>query len=304
MDTLTIQVTDAYRAKIETLQHHRLLQGRRCWISFAQLRSDTAEVSFAENGVILCYKTKDGREQKHCAYGGILCVWELREGILLELPKKRLLFLPLSDLREENRRLMDVRILLSARCRYILRRDNLRIPGATLGQRLALYRSRNKLLPLNVGGKTWRYSILTLIFAMVFIGGVFVWQLPNTPAISRQEAVTITAQYDHYKRSYGRHNREIALHFTDAGPQFVHGSCSGKELEERLKVLPAGTEMTVLVHPSSHDVLEIEAEGEILLAFDYAQTQLRNNAKGFLVFGVLMLAAAVYLVVALRRERT
>ena len=52
--------------------------------------------------------------------------------------------------------------------------------------------------------------------------------------------------------------------------------------------------MILLVHPKSHNILEIQVDGNILLEFERSQELLESNANGFGVMGIGLLALGVF----------
>jgi hypothetical protein len=146
--------------------------------------------------------------------------------------------------------------------------------------------------------------VLLLICATVFIATVFVSKLSVNRIVPVEDAIAVTASYLDCDPAYGRGNiRFIDLEFTDYDELTIPGSCANKALEERLEAIPEGTKLHLLVHPKSGEVLQIEQDGEILLAFDNAQMRIRKDAVAFGVLGGFLYLCAGYLLVGLIRKK-
>jgi hypothetical protein len=83
----------------------------------------------------------------------------------------------------------------------------------------------------------------------------------------------------------------------------IDGSCTDHSLLEALQQIPMGTKMSLLLHPISRSVLQIEAEGEQYLAFSAAQEKLWRESLFFGVLGVFMYAGSGYLIWLLVRKK-
>ena len=60
-----------------------------------------------------------------------------------------------------------------------------------------------------------------------------------------------------------------------------------------MTAMPPNTEISLWVHPDSHNILEIQVDGEVLLDFEQSQELLIRNSKGFGVLGIFMLGMGV-----------
>ena len=114
----------------------------------------------------------------------------------------------------------------------------------------------------------------------------------------------LSAVFDRADRVYGKHGvKYVNLEFQDADTQMVDSCCLGYGLEEKLENIPSGTQMQLLIHPDSGNVLQIQVEGETLLEFDYAQDQLWGEAMFFPILGVFMFVCASFLIYILIRKK-
>lgn len=111
--------------------------------------------------------------------------------------------------------------------------------------------------------------------------------LDSLPPLDEQNAIMLSAVFDSADPAYGKFSTKyIDLQFRDANEQTVDGCCLGYGLQEKLENIPSGTQMQLLIHPDSGNVLQIKAAGETLLDFDYAQDQLWRASRLFAGLGV------------------
>ena len=129
----------------------------------------------------------------------------------------------------------------------------------------------------------------------LFLGYIFLQMPGNNAEITREEAVYLAGTLQECDVNY-RNGRihSIGLTLSDSDKQFVHQVCSSETLADTLRAIPENTEIVLLVHPSSHNILEIQVKGEVLLEFDRSQELLANNASGFGVLGIGLIALAVF----------
>ncbi len=128
----------------------------------------------------------------------------------------------------------------------------------------------------------------------LFLGFVFLQMPGNNTVIHRADATKLVGTLQdctvHYQKG---HLHTITLSFSDIDKQFIHDVCTTNTLADALTALPVGTDMTLLVHPRSHNVLEIRVGEETLLEFDRSQELLSNNAGGFGILGFVMITIGI-----------
>ena len=132
--------------------------------------------------------------------------------------------------------------------------------------------------------------LLGLVLGFVFL------QMPGiNKDIAREEATRLVGPLQECAVSYQRgHIHSIGLTVSGQKKQFVHQVCASEALADTLRSLPQGTETVLLVHPASHNILEIRVNGEVLLEFDRSQALLSRNAGGFGILGIGLIALAVF----------
>ena len=299
---LTIPLTEEYRERIEQARSSEELRKCRPWNDLLNSSNDRAEVEINQDGVILRCNTPKGVVEDNCSYDGVLAVIEMRDGVLLRLSHKRLLWLPVSEEPRKNELLLDAMMLLCRCCKYWFRTSRLKLKGVGVRQRLAFhFRPRQGY---DTGNSFIKGTIIAFICLSLFGAAVFVSEPFRNQKIDRENAIMLSAVFDSADQVYGKHGvLYVDLEFQDADTQMVANCCLGYGLEEKLESIPAGTRMQLLIHPDSGNVLQIQVEGETLLEFDYAQDQLWREACFFPVVGILMLVVAVFLLYVLIRKK-
>ena len=139
-------------------------------------------------------------------------------------------------------------------------------------------------------GTFFLYMVICLFLGYIFL------QMPGDNAeIMREEATCLVGTLQECDVNYQKGRiHSIGLTLSDMDKQFVHQVCISKTLADALRALPVNTEMLLLAHPDSHNILEIQAEGEVMLEFDCSQELLTNNAGGFGILGIGLIALAIF----------
>lgn len=299
---LTIWLTPGYRQCIEEIRDDPVLRKCRSWTDLVKITDGKAEVELTRDCIILKYHSPKGEARESCTYGGVLAVTERRDGILLRLSHKRLLFLPVSDDVRENERLIGAMVHLGGHCQYLFREGRMRLPGVGLGQKLRYHTRPRQGYDMRNPGV--RGAIIVLICLTLFIATMFVKMPLEGRKIDVEEAVEFSGRYDASDPFNSRRSlRYIDIRFLDGQEYTVDGVCAGDGLQDKLEAIPRGTQMDLLLHPDSGTVLQIEAEGETLLAFDFAMQQTWRAAVVFAVMGVFLYLADIYLAVAMIRKK-
>ena len=142
------------------------------------------------------------------------------------------------------------------------------------------------------------FAVLCLFMAVVFSSALFT----NAP-IDKADAEEKTAVYSHYEEEYGPKLRRsintlnyIELYFENGEKEFIRGVCVNKDLYNALDCLEEGTVLHMLINPDNNYIVELKANEEEILNFDYAQKKLRQEGVGFFHLGIFMLALCGYFV--------
>jgi hypothetical protein len=143
--------------------------------------------------------------------------------------------------------------------------------------------------------------MLTVLF--LFTGTVFVQQPISNHKVEIQEATSVSGVYIDLRPYYRKSAlNDIDLHFAYE-TYTIDGSCTSIPLLEKLQKIPVATEMSLLLHPVSGSVLQIEADGEMYLEFADTQVKLWREALFFGFLGLFMYAGSAYLIVTLVKKK-
>ena len=232
----------------------------------------------------------------------MISVTERCDGVLLRLSHKRLLFLPVSGNPQENEALMNGMYLLGDRCQCaFFRNGQLRLRGVSAAERFRFHTRKRRGISLRNSFAIGTVIALTALF--LFVGTVFVRQPFCNRKVDMQETISVNGLYIDLKPYYRRSAlNDIDLNFRHE-VYTIDGSCTDHSLLEALQQIPMGTKMSLLLHPISRSVLQIEAEGEQYLAFSAAQEKLWRESLFFGVLGVFMYAGSGYLIWLLVRKK-
>lgn len=300
---ILIKLSHEYDMCFEKARTMTDLQKCRCWFDRKNVVNNEVAVKLTQHGVVIQYHTPKGTVQESCVYDGVLGVTEMREGIMMRLSHKRLLFLPAADNRKETELLMQAAIILGENCKYIFRKSCLCINKVGLLEQIAFRCRRNQ--GHYDGGGYLKGALILLICAILFMATVFVLQPANNRIVSESEAISVVATYSDWKPIYGRRYdiRGIDLEFDDYEELTVDGSCSNSDLIKKVESVPSGTKMHLLVHPQSDNVLQIDVNGDMLLEFSDAQNRIWRESVAFAAMGLVMYGIAIALSISMIRKK-
>lgn len=147
-------------------------------------------------------------------------------------------------------------------------------------------------------------AIASLIVGSVFVFGMRYWNAQ----VERDDCEVVTTQLESIKivrRLCDSEPRYVNIKCTNGSSYDIENACLSSSLLSALESLPEGTQLTLTLHPNSEgNVLELSADGTILLDFDTAVSRLGKNATAFFYLGLFMyLCSAVLLVDIVQRKR-
>ena len=295
---LTVLLTKEYTASVVRVRATEDLRKCRSWPELAGI-TGSADIILQDDGILLSGVADGKPVQIHCGYDSVISVTERCDGVLLRLSHKRLLFLPVSGNPQENEALMNGMYLLSDCCQCaFFRNGQLRLRGVSAGKRLQFYMRKRKGVSLDA-----KIIVIMLTVLFLFTGTVFVQQPISNHKVEIQEATSVSGVYIDLRPYYSKSAlNDIDLHFAYE-TYTIDGSCTDYSLLEALQQIPMGTKMSLLLHPISRSVLQIEAEGEQYLAFSAAQEKLWRESLFFGVLGVFIYAVSGYLIWLLVRKK-
>lgn len=147
-------------------------------------------------------------------------------------------------------------------------------------------------------------AIASLIVGSVFVFGMRYWNAQ----VERDDCEVVTTQLESIEKVRGprySHIRYVKIKCTNGSSYNIEDSCMSSSLLSALESLPEGTQLTLTLHPNSDGkVLELSANGILLLDFDTAVSMLSKNSTAFSYIGLFMyLCSAILLVDIVQRKR-
>lgn len=141
---------------------------------------------------------------------------------------------------------------------------------------------------------------LGLLIGIVF--GVFSprWYAP----IAREDAIAETLQFESWTQLHNRRSRSAGakLTFSNGEARFIDESCENDAVFEKLNALQSGETIDLLTHPDG-TILSLNAAGETILDFDFAQQKLERKGKQLAYIGAFgFFCAGVGIVNIIRKK--
>lgn len=134
-------------------------------------------------------------------------------------------------------------------------------------------------------------AVLSLLMSVMFFGTFSV----NT-AVEKSETKNVVSSFEDYDYQTGRHHSiNYIFLILDNGERIsIAGVCVNEELHSTIKAMKKGTELQALISTDTNTVVELKANGNEILNFDYAQKMLRQEGVGFLYPAIFMLVIFSY----------
>ncbi len=144
--------------------------------------------------------------------------------------------------------------------------------------------------PLPIGVAIF-FIIVGLCLGTVFTFGVQYWGSP----LEREDAVEVSAIYEKCWVQYSKgHVSRIVLYWNEGENFDIDGACVDDKMIERVKDLPKGAKLDMLVHPNSDTVWELRYGDEIILSFEESQKDIKGENIGFGILGLILYAVAAF----------
>ena len=292
---MTIRIDNDYLTRLNKARYDADFKKCRSWLDPQMLADPSVQVEVTPSCITLQYRSQKGPTEESATYDSVLSLTEMRNGVLLRLSHKRLLFLPVTDNADANEALMHTVMLLCEYCPYSFRDCRLRLPGVSPGKKLNFHtRPRQGLY---TGSGALKFFLFCVISFTVLIGVIFVGMLFQNHKITPEEAIVFSDEYTGYEKVVRKRRiRFIDLQFADSQEQCLDGFLCSDALVKQLDQIPAGTPMNLLIHPTGGNIMQIEVQDTILLHFDSVMSGIRRNSITFACLGLLMFGGAVILV--------
>ena len=300
---LHIPVSEQYDALYVQAREQAGLHKCRCWFDRTAAIGEI-RVEITGRDICIRYETKKGPVEERCQYSAVTALTEIRHGIVLRLSKVRMLFLSAGGDRDYMSNLIRATMLMESRCSYRFRNGSMTLPGVGLRDRIRFRMRPNRGFVLSGLGLSVKLSIIAMMCFALFIGTVFATQPLRNRQITPEEAESITAVYAGAVRHSRRGTTQsVELHFQDHPDVFAE--IRPAVLWDALDRVDTGSEMELLIHPDGGGVLQVCADGVLLLDFDSAMETAWKESLGFLGLGLFMYFCAGYIVyeVFLKKKR-
>ena len=130
------------------------------------------------------------------------------------------------------------------------------------------------------------------LFAGLLVGTVFLFGMPYWQgSVDKSEALRVSGSFNGYEIAYTERHRNIkcvTLFFSNRDKLEIDGSCVNTVLLNHLDSIKAGTQVNMLLHPRSSDVMELSMEEEIVLDFNFSRKHMAGETKGFMILGAFL----------------
>lgn len=293
---LHIPLSEEYDALFAQARAQTELRKCRCWFDRSAAVGDI-RVEVTDRDIGIRYETKKGVVEDRCVYSAVSALTELRRGIVVRLSHGRMLFLPSGGSREYMQGLIRAVEILEAHVRYRFRESSMALPGVGLVARLCFrFRPNRGLYFPRYHMDMWtKWSVIGLLCFTFFLATLFVTEPMRNQEITPEQAEAVTAVYESADRHRSRGStKSVTLHFQDHEDLTVEYRPAAAW--DALEQVEPGTTMELLVHPDEAGVLQVVADGAVLLDFETTMEVARRNAVGFAWMGVFLYFGVGYVV--------
>lgn len=292
---LHLPLSEEYDALFAQAREQTNLRKCRCWFDRSTAIGDI-RVEVTDRDIGIRYETKKGTVEDRCIYSAASALTELRRGIVVRLSHGRMLFLPAGKDRNYTLELMRATELMERHIAYRFQDRAMALPGVGILSRL-LFRlrpSRGMVFSLSRFDSFTKWSIVALMCFSLFIGTVFVSMPMRNQQITPEQAESVTAVYEWAERHSRRGSTQsVTLHFQEH--QDLTVKYRPAVVWDALESVEPGAAMELLVHPGDAGVLQVVADGEVLLDFESTMKVARTNSVLFAGMGVFLYVCAGYI---------
>ena len=292
---LRLPLSEEYDALYAEAREQTNLRKCRCWFDRSAAIGDI-RVEITSSDIGIRYETKKGVVDERCSYSAVSSLTEVHRGIVVRLSHGRMLFLPAGGSRAYMRELIRATERMEQHIRYRFQDRPMVLPGVGILARLQfrLRPDRGFYFPFSRVHSWEKWSTAALLCFVLFIATVFATMPMRNQVITLEQAQAVTAVYESAERHRSRSSTEsVTLHFQDHEDLTV--SHRPAVLWDALEQVEPGTVMELLVHPGDAGVLELVADGEVLLDFEGTMEAARRNAVLFAGMGCFLYICVGYI---------
>ena len=292
---LQLPLSEEYDALFAQAREQTNLRKCRCWFDRTAAVGDI-QVEVTDRDIGIRYETKKGIIEDRCVYSAVSALTELKKGIVVRLSHGRMLFLPSGGSRAYMLGLMRATEQMERHIAYRFQDCPMELPGVGLWRRMAFRLRERRGMPFSLHRVTGsvRYFIIAILTGGLLMGSLMVTQPLRKRRVEIGEAAQLHSKLSNVEGVSGRHGlSSIRLTMADGSTQTIY-ECDSILLES-LGALPDGTELELWVHPGTAGVLQIKAQGELLLEFGEAMDSAWTESLWLAGLGVAMYAGCAYI---------
>lgn len=291
---LQLPLSEEYDALFAQAREQTNLRKCRSWFDRTAAIGDI-RVEVTDRDISIRYETKKGIVEDRCVYSAVSALTELKSGIVVRLSHGRMLFLPAGGDRAYMLGLMRAMERMEQHISYRFQDRAMALPGVGIWDRLKFRLRPNRGIVFSMSRfcPSMKLSIIALMCFSLFLGTLFVSAPIRNQRITPEQAESVTAVYDGAKQDYRRSStRSVTLHFLDHPDLTVRYRPA--LLWDALERVEPGTSLELLVHPDDAGVLQVVADGKVLLDFEGTMKVARTNAVLFSGMGLFLYFCAGY----------
>ena len=292
---LQLPLSEAYDTLFAQAREQTNLRKFRCWFDRTAAVGDI-RVEVTDRDIGIRYETKKGIIEDRCVYSAVSALTELKKGIVVRLSHGRMLFLPSGGSRAYMLGLMRATERLERHICYRFQDCPMELPGVGLWRRMEfrLRERRGMAFSLKRVTGSVRYFIIAILIAGLLMGTMMVTQPLRSRRVEIGDTTQLHGRLSNVEGLSGRHGlSSIRLTMADGSTQTIY-ECDSILLES-LEALPDGTELELWVHPGTAGVLQIEAQGELLLEFEEVMESVWTESLWMAGLGAAMYAGCAYI---------
>ena len=298
---ISFKVNDDYISKAKEYLKQAEFAASKSIFPFNELKYNDISIDITSEAICLHYDNMEKRIEKEIPYVHILRCVEFAGGILLELTKKRFLYIPILDNSEHNEKVGKALLFI----RKNIYRDYEKVQDLDYGNVPAPKKIKLKLLQFYQGKNahdTWvRNALIILTIVCFILGSVFgINTLFNYRDVDYSEAVYAEGSYQGYEKeyTYSRYGRRTTLIITleseDTLKEYVSRYYIDL-LEDTFQNTEKGTWMQLYVHPKHANIIELIIDGNQILDFEETQEHIHSSNYLWFLLVVLMYGAPIIL---------
>lgn len=138
--------------------------------------------------------------------------------------------------------------------------------------------------------KNFIFSLSFSLIVTSIIATVFTFIVPFFYApIEKSEAISVTASFSDYSKLRSKGVVQLLmLSFHNHTRLRIDRTCINDKLISELDNMEAYTQVSMLVHPNSNNIMELSYKGKEILTFEYAKNKMSFVTDVFFYLGLIL----------------